>query len=278
MFAVALIVFREVVEAALIVGVVLAASRGVPGRSLWVAGGILAGVLGASLVAAFTGEIAAALNGFGQEVFNATVLFAAVGMLGWHNIWMGRHGKEMAAEASSVGNAVRSGARPLYALAVVCGLATLREGSEIVLFVYGLIAGQGSGFAAVAAGGALGVVGGVIIGATIYGGLLTVPVRHLFAVTSVLILLLAAGMASQGAAFLVQADLVPALGTQIWDTSRVLSEQSLLGQLLHALVGYVSRPTGIQIIFYLVTLAAIGGLMRHFGRPQKPLPRRAVAA
>ena len=278
MLGIALIVFREVVEAALVVGVVLAASRGVPRRGLWVSGGVLAGILGASLVAAFTGEIASALNGFGQEVFNATVLFAAVAMLGWHNVWMGSHGKEMSAQASSIGNAVRLGARSLSALAIVVGLATLREGSEIVLFVYGLAAAQGSSLTAIASGGGLGVMGGVLIGAAIYGGLLSVPVRHLFAVTSGLILLLAAGMASQGAAFLLQADLVPTFGDQLWDTSRFLSEQSLVGQMLHALVGYVSRPTGIQIIFYLSTLAIIGGLMRYFGRRPPRAPRRAVTA
>jgi len=90
--------------------------------------------------------------------------------------------------------------------------------------------------------------------------------RHLFTVTSWMILLLASGMAAQGAAFLLQADLVPPLGN-LWDTSRILSEQSLLGQALHALVGYVARPTGIQLAFYLGTLVVIASLMRVFGHP-----------
>src|SRR5205807_235914 len=135
------------------------------------------------------------------------------------------------------GAAVRAGARPLVALAVVVGLAVLREGSEIVLFVYGIVAAQGSGLTAVATGGLLGVAGGVALGAAIYWGLVSVPMRHLFTVTSIVILLLAAGMASQGAAFLLQADLVPPLGGQVWDTSSLVAEQSLLGQVLHALVG-----------------------------------------
>lgn len=271
MLAVTVVVFREVVEAALIVGVVLAASRGVRGRSLWVSGGLAAGVLGATLVAAFTGEIANALNGVGQEIFNATVLFTAVAMLGIHNIWMGRHGRELAASATSVGEAVRAGTRPLAALAIVVGLAVLREGSEIVLFVYGIAQSQGTGAAGVAAGGLVGLAGGAALGAALYLGLVTIPMRHLFAVTGVIILLLAAGMASQGVAFLVQADLVPSLGGQVWDTSALVSEQSFAGQCLHALVGYVARPDGIQLVAYLATLAVIGGLMRWFGRsPRHP--------
>jgi high-affinity iron transporter len=92
MLATAIIVFREVLEAALVVGIVLAASRGVAGRGLWVSSGIAAGVLGAALVAACASAIATAVNGIGEELFNAAILFTAVAMLGWHNIWMNRHG------------------------------------------------------------------------------------------------------------------------------------------------------------------------------------------
>ncbi len=264
MLAVAVIVFREVLEAALVVGIVLAASRGVPRRGRWVVSGISAGLVGALIVAGFTEEIASAINGIGQEIFNAAVLFGAVVMLGWHNVWMSRHAKEHVVEATRVGREVLAGEQPLYALAVVCGLAVGREGSEIVLFVYGIVAAQGGGALALLSGGLIGLVTGIAIGAGLYFGLLTIPMRHLFAVTSWMILLLAAGMASQGAAFLLQADLVPALGS-LWDTSQILSEKSLLGQALHALVGYVARPTGIQLLFYVGTLVLIASLMRVFG-------------
>src|ERR1700722_11892910 len=99
MLPTAIIVFREVLEAALIVGIVMAASRGAIGRGLWVSGGIGAGALGAICVAGFAASIAAAAAGMGQELFDAAILFAAVGMLGWHNVWMSRHGREMAANA-----------------------------------------------------------------------------------------------------------------------------------------------------------------------------------
>jgi high-affinity iron transporter len=270
MLAVAVIVFREVLEAALVVGIVLAASRGVPRRGKWVAGGIAAGVALALVVAGFTDEIASALDGIGQEIFNATVLFGAVLMLGWHNVWMSRHAKEHVVEATRVGREVLSGTRPLYALAILCGLAVGREGSEVVLFVYGIVAAQGGSAASLLVGGVTGMVVGIAMGAALYWGLVTIPMRHLFAVTSWMILLLAAGMASQGAAFLLQADLVPPLGN-LWDTSWLLPEKSLIGQALHALVGYVARPTGIQLVFYLGTLILIGTLMRLFGRgPQAP--------
>ena len=145
MLATAIIVFREVLEAALVVGIVLAASRGVAGRGLWVSSGIAAGVFGAALVAACASAIATAVNGIGEELFNAAILFTAVAMLGWRNIWMNRHGRELAANAALLGKAIVGGSRPLYALALVVGIAVLREGSEIMLFLYGIAIASGVG-------------------------------------------------------------------------------------------------------------------------------------
>ena len=281
MLPTALIVFREVLEAALVVGIVLAASQGVRRHGAWVGTGILGGIAGAALVAGFAEQIASALAGVGQELFNAAVLFAAVAMLGWHNVWMGRHGRELAVEAGDVGKLVRSGAQPLHALAVVVGLAVLREGSELVLFLYSIVAANGTDAVSFGLGFALGVAAGSGVGALLYFGLLRIPLKHLFTVTSWLILLLAAGMAAQGAAFLVQADVLPSLGDGIWDTSWLLTEHSIPGQVLHALVGYVARPAGIQIVFYAATLVIIGALMRWGGddgqRPRqvKVAPRAA---
>lgn len=273
MAATLLIVFREVLEAALVVGIVLAASRGVVRRGLWVGGGVLAGLLGAIMVAGFADAIAAAAEGVGQELFNASILFVAVLMLGWHNVWMGRHGREMAAEMDAVGSAVREGARPLYALALVVAVAVLREGAETVLFLYGIAASGGTAAGPMLLGGVLGLAAGIAVGAAIYFGLLSLPARYLFAATSVLVLFLAAGMASQGAAFLIQAGYLPSLG-QVWDTSFLLSERSVAGQMLRVLIGYSAQPDGVQVLFYLATLLSIAGLMWLL----RPTPRTSAAA
>ena len=112
-----------------------------------------------------------------------------------------------------------------------------------------------------ALGGALGVLGGVAAGAALYYGLVSIPLRHLFAVTGWMVLLLAAGMAAQAASFLVQADLLPPLGNQVWDTSFLLTDDGLVGKVLHTLIGYTAQPAGIQVVFYVATLIVIGGLM-----------------
>ncbi len=270
-----IIVFREVIEAGLIIGIVMAATRGVIGRGRWVTFGVIAGMLGATIVAFFAGAISQAFAGAGQELFNASVLAIAVIMLMWHNAWMARHGREIAAEMRSVGTAVSEGAKPLTALAIVVGLAVLREGSEVVLFLYGIMASGTTG-SALLVGGLLGIAAGAAFTALTYFGLLAIPTRYIFSVTSWLIALLAAGMASQAVQFLNNAGLVVALDRTIWDTSWMLSEGSIFGRMLHALIGYTERPTEMQLIVYIGILLAMYVLMRIARyRPPKHVPAAA---
>lgn len=251
------IVFRETLEAALIVAIVLAASKGIAGRGLWVTVGLVAGLAGAGLLALFADGLANLFEGYGTEVFNAAVLLLAVIMLGWHHIWMGAHGAELAGQSKAVGDKVRDGARPLYALAIVVAVAVLREGSETVLFLYGIAIENGLETSAMLQGGALGIVGAALVGALFYAGLLRVPLKHIFTVTGFILLLLAAGLAAQAAAFLVQAGWLPPLGYDIWNTSAILPQDNPVGVLLHILIGYVARPEGIQIVAYAATIVAI---------------------
>jgi len=265
MLATLIIVFREVIEAGLVVGIVLAATRGVPYRSLWVSYGIVAGILGACVVAAFASSISAAMEGVGQELFNVGILTAAVLMLTWHNVWMARHGREIAMHMKNVGDAVAHGRRSLAALSIVVGIAVLREGSEIVLFLYGIALSGGDTASMMALGGALGLLAGIALGGVTYFGLVHIPNRYLFAVTGWLIALLAAGMAAQATAFLHQAGVITAFSETVWDSSQFLSDSSIAGTTLHTLIGYTAQPTGMQLIVYLTTLAGIFTLMRLFG-------------
>jgi high-affinity iron transporter len=257
MLAALLIVFREVLEAGLIVGVVLAASEGAPRRGRWIAGGIAAGAVGAGVLALFAGQIAGLFAGAGQDLFNAAVLAAAVVMLTWHLLWIGRRGAQEAREMRQLGGAVRAGERTLPAMAVVVAAAVLREGSEVVLFLFGIAAPGETGPWVIAAGGVLGLGLGVAAAWALYRGLLAIPTRRLFAVTNTLIALLAAGMAGQAASLLARAGLIPALGDQIWDTSAILRDDSLIGRALHALVGYSDRPMGVQLLAWSALLLSL---------------------
>lgn len=277
MLASLLIVFREVIEAGLIVGIVLAATAGVAQRGLWIAFGMAAGILGACLVAGFAEQLASLFQGSGQELFNAAILIAAVLMLAWHNIWMAGHGKQMANQMRQMGTEVSLGQKTLVALAIVVGVAVLREGSEVVLFLYGIAAQGGLTMAAMLAGGGLGLVAGAAVSALMYFGLLTIPARRMFSVTSGLITLLAAGMASQAVLFLQQGGYFEILTSTLWDTSWLLPQDGIAGRLLHTLVGYTDAPNGAQLIVYILTILTIRLFMRLvYGR--KTLPDALVSS
>jgi len=276
MFGTAIIVFREVLEAAIIIGIVAAATRDVPGRTRWLVAGLLAGLTGAGIVAASTDVIASFASGVGQELFNAIVLGIAVLMLAWHNIWMSSHGAELASHARAVGADIREGRSECSIIFLVVGLAVLREGSETVLFLYGVAASSSGTTSTMLAGGLTGMLAGVALGYAIYAGLLRVPMRWFFAATGLLVLLLAAGMASTAAHFLIQADLLPSLASPIWDTSAALPEHGLTGMLLHSLIGYDARPAGMQVIFYIIVLAVIGMGMKLAGKSRKPIKTTGI--
>jgi len=149
------------------------------------------------------------------------------------------------------------------------GLAVLREGSEVVLFLYGIVAGGTSG-SELLLGSLLGLAAGATFTGLTYLGLLAIPARYIFKVTTLLITLLAAGMAAQAVKFLDQAGLLTALGETLWDTSAWLPQNGILGSILHALIGYSEQPTVMQVIVYLGVLAGMAVLMR-VATPAHPL-------
>ena len=274
MFATAIIVFREVLEASLIIGILAAATRSVPNSRRWLLAGLMAGLVGSGLVAAFTDVIGSLASGVGQEIFNAIVLGIAVLMLAWHNIWMTSHGAALAKSAKTTGKNISDGSSECSILLVIVGIAVLREGSETVLFLYGIAASNDGGQSSMLLGGMIGTLAGIAVGYMLYAGLLRIPLRWFFAATGILVLLLAAGMASQAAHFLIQADLLPSLASPLWDTSAVLPESGLPGLLLHSLIGYDSRPAGMQIVFYLTALFAIYIGMKWVARPNQAKLRK----
>jgi len=275
MLAALIIVFREVFEAGLIVGIVLAVTVGVPHRDRWICGGVVAGALAACVVAAFTGVLSQVFEGMGQELFNAAILGVAVVMLTWHNVWMAHHGREMAGEMRAAGQAVAAGTKSLLALAVVVGVAVLREGSEVALFLFGVAASDGGSGLSLAIGGVIGLMlGGAVCLAT-YFGLMRIPPRALFATTTVLITLLAAGMAAQAVAFLERANWLTPLDTVVWDSAWLLSESSIAGRTLHTLIGYTDQPTEMQLLVYAAVLLGTFLLMRRTGLRHRD---RVVAA
>ena len=251
MLSTLIIVFREVLEAMLVVGIATAAAREVNIGTRWIYGGLLAGLLAAMVVALCAELIATSMQGMGQELFNATILLTAALLMSWTAIWMGKHGREISTRIRQVCKKEEVDSSSAWILATVVALAVAREGSEVVLFLHGVAASGQAGSVAMLSGAAVGVVLGVLVAVVLYRSLIKLPIRHVFSVVTFLIVLLAAGMASQGVAYLVMIDELPALVQSMWNTSGFISERSAMGQVLHALMGYDDRPTGMQVLAFV---------------------------
>lgn len=256
MFSIGIVIFREVLEIALILGVLMAATKGLPKRLPWVWMGLALGVAGSVIIAIFADAISQAAEGMGQELMNALILFAASFLIGWTVLWMTRHGRELTKHFKDVGQAVINGRSPMYTLAVVVSLSVLREGAEIVMFVYSALV-TGTKVNHLVMGGMLGMCAGIAAGLAIYYGLMKVPTRQIFSITSWLLIFLVGGMVAQAFGYLTAAGYVPEIVPIAWDTSSLVAENSFIGKIMHILVGYVERPTGIQVLSYMIT---IGGL------------------
>lgn len=265
MLSIAVIIFREALEISIIIGVLMAATRGLAGRGRWIVGGLSAGLVGAVMVAVFAERISNFAEGMGQELFNALILCLASALIIWTIIWMSRYGQKLAQEFKNLGAAIKTGIKPFHTLAVVVALAVLREGSEIVLFTYGILA-QGERASSVLGGALLGTAVGASAGFAIYYGLVKISVKNLFSVTGWLLAFLAAGMLSQAATLLAAAGILPEMIPSVWDTSAFLSEHGFLGRVFHALLGYSEKPSLLQLITYLLTIGVIVVLMRSFGK------------
>jgi high-affinity iron transporter len=257
-FATALIVFRESLEAALFIGVIAAATRGLSGRRNWLGAGVGAGVLGAVILALLAQHIGSWFDGLGQDVINIGVLSLALAMLLWHCVWVTTHTRQMVSGARQLGQSVQEGQRTPWALLVVVALAVLREGAETVLFVGGSLTGSSTTqSASVLLAGGIGLAAGALVGVGLYVGLARIPTRHVFSVTNVLVALLAGSLASQLARALAQAGFIDPWTQPLWDSSQLLSPDSALGTLLHGLIGYDARPSGAQVAAYAAVLLFI---------------------
>jgi high-affinity iron transporter len=261
MLQIAIVVFREVFEIALIVGILMAVTKNVPHRLKWIAGGMLLGILSSLALAFFTDQISESFQGVGQEFFNGLILTLAAGVISWTVIWMQKHARTLSGELKNLGNLVKEGSKPLYVLMIVVFLSVLREGAEIVLFTYSYYL-AGTSLEQIILGLVSGITLGTAFGVMIYFGILKFFGRYFFPVTTWILVFLSAGIASQGVGFWVSGGLLPDLGNPIFDSSGILPQESPLGKFLNIFFGYIDHPYGLQLLVYLVVIGVLVTMLK----------------
>lgn len=251
-----IITFREVLEIALIISLMFVATKGLENLSKWIGLGLLLGVLGSFLIAVFIEGISNFANGLGQELFNGIIALSASILIGWTAVWVSSHGKAIANSIKQKGLDVVAGKLPVKTIVLIIMLAVLREGSEIVLFSYGMIL-SGKTIMLIVVGSILGSLAGAVVGALLYFGMVKINTKYIFKITSYLLIFIAAGMAAVAGKFFAAAGYFSFGSDIIWDTSSLLSQKSVFGEILHIFFGYSDSPMIVEALFYGVFLMII---------------------
>jgi high-affinity iron transporter len=269
-FAAFLITLREGLEAALIVGIVLSVLRKL-GRSdrsrpVWL--GVALAVVVSVVAGLALNALGVAFEGRGEEIFEGVAMLLAAGVLSWMIFWMQRQGRQVQAELErDVREAVHTGS--VWALFSLAFVAVVREGIETVLFM------TAASFSATGAqtliGGALGLIVALVLGWLIFVTGRQLNVRAFFRVTSVLLILFAAGLLAHGVHELQEAALLPVWVEHVYDINSVLDEDGSVGVFLKALFGYNGNPSLLETVAYLVYLAVVGvAVMWSDRKPLRP--------
>lgn len=260
MIPLAIIVFREVLEIALIIGAILTATAELPRRHIAIYSGFFLGTTISIIMALSIHHISASFNGLGQEYFLATILLTASFMMAGTVLWMQNHTHQLKEKIMS---ATMAGHTPILMLSLIITLTILREGFELVLFSYGLIHSVALSWVDILSGSLLGLISGSLLGYIWYLGIITFTGRHVFKITSILLLFMAAGMASQAIHQLISADLFEHLTTPLWDSSWLLSDQTIAAKIIKSIFGYQARPSGAEVLAYVTFLMVMLVMFFH---------------
>jgi high-affinity iron transporter len=249
-----IITWRETLEAALIVGILLTylSKIGQSQHFRFVYWGIAWGLIACLIFAGLSGFLAGFFEDIGQDVFEATILFVAAAVLTHMVVWMHRNAREIKGQLQQQAEIAITKHR-LWALAVLAFVGVFREGVETVLFLWGLFlqGGRTESLILPVTGGFLGVGLGVFMTWLFFKGFGHLDLRLFFRVSGIVLIFMAAGMLSSGIGKLVMAGLISPLLEPIWNTSWLLNERSFIGSLIAGIFGYRSNPSLIQALFYL---------------------------
>ena len=248
-----ILVLQETLEAALLISVLMAVSHHVKLRIIWLPWGLCVGSVLAFLYATNMQSVSEWFDYVGQEVVNAflhATITVAIIILLWA-IFKTHPAGHPASEPIKKYHVF------LFQLcaAIAITLTITREGSELLVYLGGFIQ-QGDRLQTILTGSSIGFSIGVSVGVLLYYGLMGLPGSWGFTSSVMLMALSAGNMLSQATLLLTQADLLPS-GRALWDTSPWLSETSISGQLLYALIGYEATPSWIHVVSYLTGTALV---------------------
>jgi high-affinity iron transporter len=262
MFKIAIVVFRECLEIAFLLGVIMAVTKPIQNSKIYIILGSLLGMVCAATFALFARSIADSFGGLGDELFDASIILITAIIISWTVVWMQGYTKKIRKNLSKLSDNITAGAASKFMLVLVVAMAILREGAEIILFVYSISSTENIESSSYIIGLGLGGFAGVTVGTVIYLGLIKYASKYVFTISTILLTLIAAGLAAEAAGILTSSGIIEIYSDQLWNTSWFISDDSITGKILNITIGYDSRPNGMQIVFYLATIILTAGMMQ----------------
>jgi high-affinity iron transporter len=270
MIATSIIVFREIFEISIILSIISAATSRIDKRGFFVFIGIVLGIIGSFILAIFVNKFSSLFNGFGQEVINSVILAIAIFLICWTIIWVNMNARLFGSKLEKASQNIILGAEPLYVISIIIATTIFREGFEIILFLNGVYA-AGSDFKEMIKGIFLGLSFGIVVSFFVYKGLLRLHFKNIFKITTLLLVFFAAKMASEIANLLSAANYLSFGHEVLWDSSWIISQDSLLGKVMNVVFGYEAKPSLMQFIFYVSVIIFIFVSLRIIKNNKKPI-------
>ena len=269
MIKLAIVVFRECMEVAFLLSIILAVTKPVIDSRRYIILGTICGVFLAALFAFFAKIISESMGGLGDEMFNSCIILFTVILISWTVVWMQGYTKKIRKDLNELSDKITTGNASKFILVFVVSAAIFREGVEIILFVYSITSAGNIDGNEYITGIGIGAFGGVVVGMLIYQGLMKYSGKYIFKISTILLTLIAAGLAAEAAGIMTSSGIIEVFSDQLWDSSWLVKNDSITGKVLNITVGYDSRPNGMQILFYFTTIVITFGMMKFRSRVSK---------
>lgn len=268
MFAALLITLRETLEASLVIGIILAYLNKTDNHShkRFVWGGVAAGVVLSAILAYVFESYLGGFEGTAEQMYEGVAMSLAAGPLTWMILWMLTQRRNVKANLEAKAHAHIAGDHP-WGLFFLVFVSVAREGIETILFLQA--AAFQSGTAGILPGGVLGVGLAVGLSYLVFKGFAKVSLRKFFTVTSLLLILFAAGLVAHGVHEFQEAGVLPIFNEHVWDVNNILNERGHVGSFLNGLFGYNGNPSLIESLSYMTYLVFIVGMWKWVDRRKR---------
>lgn len=257
MFKIALVVFRECLEISMVLGIICAATKSIQNFVIYITAGIMSGIITAAILAFFITKLTSSFSGFGEEFVDVGIIMLTVVIIGVTAIWVKKYAANMHNKMSDLSNKMERGTTPKIILTAVVATTILREVTEMILYMHALAVSSEFSPTDYILGFGSGIIMGIAVSVGIYYGLSKIALKYLFSISFKLLVLVASSLAAEAAGILTSIGYLDVGNEPLWDSSWLISDSSMIGQVLKMLVGYNAQPNAMQIIFFVITAVFI---------------------